>query len=130
MELTLLLSKILGPLLLIRALSILLSRQHFHQMIDGLDREATTVSFSFFPIALFIASITILLVHDDSSSVAAILIRVIAWGGLAKSAVLMLFPSFVLAKAMLLGKAGFLSVALFVCLVAGGYFTWFGYFAI
>ncbi len=49
MEFTVLFSKIVGPVLIIRALSILIDRKHFFEMVRGLDEEVTTVSFSFFP---------------------------------------------------------------------------------
>jgi hypothetical protein len=129
MQLTSLLAKIIGPVLLLRALSILIDRKHFAAMLAGLEREVTTVSFSFFPIALLMTCIALAVVHSDSSSLAAILIRIIAYGGMVKATALILFPHAVVAKARLLERAGFLSVVLFVCLVVGGYFTWFGYFA-
>ncbi len=128
METTLLLSKILGPVLIIRGVSILIDRQHFVAMLEGLEKEATTVAFSLFPIALLMASIALALIHTDSSSLAAILIRVIAWGGILKGTALILFPKMVLAKARLIGQAGFLHVVWVVCLGIGVYFTWFGYF--
>lgn len=128
-DLTSVLAKIIGPVLLLRALSILIDRKHFALMLAGLEREITTVSFSFFPIALLMTCIALAVVHSDSSSVAAILIHVIAWGGMAKATALILFPHAVVAKALLLERAGFLYVVLFVCSIVGGYFTWFGYFA-
>lgn len=129
MELTSLLSKIIGPVLLLRALSILLDREHFLEMIAGLEREVTTVSFSLFPIALLMSCIALASVHSDLSSPAGLLILAIAWGGMVKASALILFPRAVLEKARLLGRAGFLNVVLLVCFVVGGYFTWFGYFA-
>jgi hypothetical protein len=127
MELTSLVAKVVGPVLLLRALSILIDRAHFHEMLRGVEREITTVSFSLFPIALLMTCITLALVHSDTSSVAAILIHVIAWGGIVKSSALILFPKLVVAKAQALGRAGFLNVVLAVCFLVGGYFTWFGY---
>lgn len=127
MDFTMLFAQIVGPVLLLRALSIVIDRKHFDAMLAGLDDEITTVSFSLFPIALFMICAAIALLHDDLGSPAAILIRVIAWGGLLKSAALILFPKMVMAKAQLLGKAGFLNIVLAVCFVVGAYFTWFGY---
>ncbi len=129
MELTSLLSKIIGPVLLLRALSILLDREHFLEMIAGLEREVTTVSFSLFPIALLMSCIALASVHSDLSSPAGLLLLAIAWGGMVKASALILFPRAVLEKARLLGRAGFLNVVLVVCFVVGGYFTWFGYFS-
>ncbi len=129
MEFTVLFSKIVGPVLIIRALSILIDRNHFFEMVDGLKAEITTVSFSFFPVALFMTAVAILVTHSDTSSLAAILIYIIAWGALAKSTVLMLFPGVAVDKAKLLVKAGFLNVVLLVCFAAGGIFTYFGSFA-
>lgn len=129
MELTSLVAKVVGPVLLLRALSVLLDRKHFGDMVRGLDREVTTVSFSLFPIALLVTCITLAIVHSDTSSVAAILIHVIAWGGILKASALILFPAAVATKARALERAGFLNVVLLVCFVVGGYFTWFGYLA-
>lgn len=129
MELTSLIAKMVGPVLLLRAISILINRRHFIDMLAGLPREVTTVSFSLFPIALLMTCIAIAAVHSDASSLAAILIRLIAWGGIIKASALILFPSAVVAKARLLERAGFLNVVLLVCVLVGGYFTWFGYVA-
>jgi hypothetical protein len=128
MELTSLVAKVVGPVLLLRTVSILLDRKHFLEMLEGLDREVTTVAFSLFPIALLMTCITLALVHSDTSSVAAILVHVIAWGGIVKASALILFPAAVVAKARALERAGFLNVVVVVCFLVGGYFTWFGYF--
>jgi hypothetical protein len=128
MTTTSLIAKIVGPVLLLRALSILIDRQHFIEMLGGLHREISTISFSFFPIALLMTGIAIVVLHSDHSSLAAVLIRLMAWGGIAKASALMLFPGIVAGKALLLQRAGFLNVVLGVCLLVGGYFTWFGYF--
>ena len=98
-------------------------------MLAGLEREVATVSFSLFPIALLMICIGLAIVHSDSSSIAAVLIRVMVWGGIVKASALILFPSAVAAKARLLEQAGVLTLVLVVCFVVGGYLTWFGYFA-
>jgi hypothetical protein len=113
--------------LLLRALSILIDRQHFNDMLRGLDRELATVSFSALPIALLMTCIALVVLHTDSSSLAAVLVRVMAWGGMVKATALILAPHAVVTKARVLGEAGFVNVVLVVCLVIGGYFTWFGY---
>lgn len=125
---TALIAKIVGPVLVLRAVSIVMDRQHFNAMMTGLDREIATISFSFFPIALLMACIAILVLYSDRSSVAAILIQAMAWGGAAKASALILFPHAVARKVLLLQRAGFLNVVLTVCLLVGGYFTWVGYF--
>lgn len=127
MEFTVLFCKVVGPLLLIRGISLVLDRQHFVEMLEGVEREATSVSFSFFPIALFLACATIAVTYSDYSSPAAILIHLIAWGGILKATAMMLFPRLVLAKARMMGRLGFLHVVTVVCFAVGGYFTWFGY---
>jgi hypothetical protein len=129
MDLTRVISKIVGPVLLLRAASILIDRNHFLEMVQGLDREVATISFSLFPIAMLMTFIALAVVHSDHGSLAAILIRLIAWGGIVKTSALILFPRVVIAKVHLLERAGFLNVVLAACLVVGAYFTWFGYFA-
>lgn len=129
MELTSLIAKVVGPVLLLRALSILLHRKHFVEMVRGLEREVTTVSFSLFPIALLMTCITLTVFHSDTSSVAAILVHIMAWGGILKASALILFPGVVVSEARTLERAGFLYVVLLACFLVGGYFTWFGYFS-
>jgi hypothetical protein len=129
MELTAFVAKVVGPVLLLRAMSILLDRRHFVEMLRRLDGEVTTVSFSAFPIALLMVCIALAVSHSDTSSLAAILIHVIAWGGILKASALILFPRLVATKARALERAGFLNVVLLVSCVVGAYFTWFGYFA-
>ena len=128
MDLTSLVAKVLGPVLLLRGVSILFGRRHFVEMVRGIDREVSTVVFSFFPIALLMTCIAVVIFHSDTSSLAAVLVHIMAWGGIAKAAALILFPRVVAAKAQILVRAGFLNVVLVACLLAGGYFTWFGYF--
>jgi len=130
MEFTLLFAKIVGPLLLLRGVSILLDRQHFLEMLENIDSEVKTVSFSFFPIALFIACATIALTQHDTSSLAGLLVSVIAWMGMLKAAMLMLFPRLVAVKARALGKMGFINVVTVGSFIVGAYFTWFGFLAV
>jgi hypothetical protein len=129
MELTSLICKVVGPVLLLRAVSILVDRRHFAEMVAGLEREVTTVSFSLFPIALLMACLGLAATHTDTSSLAAILIYVMIWAGMVKASALILVPRLVATKARVLVRAGFLNVVLLACLVVGGYFTWFGYLA-
>lgn len=129
MDSTRVIAKILGPVLLLRALSIVIDRQHFLEMLRGLDREVTTVSFSMFPMALLIAFLSLALVPLDSGGLAAVLLRLIAWGGIVKTSALILVPRVVVAKAQALEQAGILNVVLAACFAVGAYFTWFGYVA-
>jgi hypothetical protein len=129
MGLTKAISKIIGPVLLLRAASILIDRNHFLEMLRGLDGEVATVSFSMFPIALLMAFIALALVPLDSGTLAALLLRVIAWGGILKTSALILAPRAVVAKVHVIGHAGILNVVLAACVAVGAYFTWFGYFA-
>ena len=129
MAFTVLFSKIVGPLLLVRVLSVLIDRRHFSEMVDGLEKEIRTVSFSLFVVGLFMTAVAILVTHSDTSSLAVIMIHIIAWGGLAKGTLLILFPRVAVQKAKLLVQAGFLYVVLVVCFASGGIFTYFGYVA-
>ena len=129
MDTTLFLARVIGPVLILRGISILIDRRHFAEMIAGLDREVSTISFSLFPIALMMAGIAIVLSHRDASSLAGLLITAIAWGAIVKASVLILFPKLLVAKARRLGEAGFINVVLVMCLAVGAYFTWFGYVA-
>lgn len=128
MDRTRLITKVVGPVLLLRAVSILIDRQHFLDMLRGLDREVATISFSLFPIAFLMACIALAALHTDWSSPAAVLVRIMAWGGAIKAGALIVAPHAVAAKAQLVGPV-FLNVVLLASLAVGGYFTWFGYFA-
>lgn len=129
MDLTKAISKIIGPVLLLRAASILIDRNHFLEMLRGLDREVATVSFSMFPIALLMAFISLAMVPLESGTLAALLLRLIAWGGILKTSALILAPRVVVAKVHVIEQAGILNVVLAACFVVGAYFTWFGYSA-
>ncbi len=129
MDFTLLFSRIVGPILLLRAVSIVLDRGHFLTMLERLEDEVQTISFSLVPIALFLAAAAIVNTQHDRTSLAAMLIQIIAWGALLKSSALILFPRAVAAKARWLGQHGILNLVLIACLAAGTYFTWFGYLA-
>jgi hypothetical protein len=124
-----LLCRIIGPVLLVRAVSIVLDRRHFDAMVAGLEHEVTTVAFSIVPIALLMACLGLAATYTDTSSPAALLIHVIIWAGMLKTSALILFPRVLAAKARLLLRAGFLNVVLAVCCGVGGYFTWFGWLA-
>ena len=128
MDLTTLVARIVGPVLLVRGVSIVIDRPHFVKMVQGLDHEITTVSFSLFPIALMMVGIALVL-NRDLSTTAGLLIYLMAWGAILKSAGLILMPRVMAAKARALAGAGFISLVLVVCFVIGGYFTWFGYFS-
>ena len=131
MATTLLLSKILGPVLLLHGISTLIDRQHFIAMLEGLEKETTSVAFSVFPIILLMASIALAVTHSDTSSPAAVILHVIAWGGILKGAVLILRPKVLLAQAQHFGRPGFLLHGVWiVCICLGSYFTWFGYFRV
>ena len=127
METTRFVCRIVGPVMLVRCISILIDRAHFVAMVEGLGAEVDTVSFSFFPIALFMACLTLLTLHHDTSSPAAWAIHVMAWGGSLKASALMLFPAAVVAKAQSLVAAGFLDIVCLACVAVGAYFVWFGY---
>jgi hypothetical protein len=129
MDLTKAISKIIGPVLLLRAASILIDRNHFLEMLRGLDGEVATVSFSMFPIALLMAFISLAMVPLESGTLAALLLRLIAWGGILKTSALILVPRVVVAKVHVIEQAGILNVVLAGCFAVGAYFTWFGYFA-
>ena len=50
METTLFLAKIVGLVLLLRAISILIDRKHFLEMLGRIEEESKTVAFSIFSI--------------------------------------------------------------------------------
>ncbi len=127
MDTTLFLTRIIGPVLILRAISILIDKKHFQEMLDGLEREVSTVSFSLFPVALVMSCTALAILHRDTDTLAGILIWGIAIGGLIKGSMLILFPKLLITKAKAVGRLGFINVVCVVCFAVGGYFTWFGY---
>lgn len=81
MDLTRLLARVIGPVLVLRAVSIAIDRPHFVGMLDGLGREASTISFSMFPVAMLMGFIALANARVDTSTIAGVLFR-LAWGGI------------------------------------------------
>ncbi len=127
MDTTILLARVVCPVLLLRGISLMIGRQHFLTMLDRLPEESKTVSFSLFPIAMLMTALAIVNTYEDTSSLAAILFHLIAWGMILKTSLLILFPSLVAQKAQMIGQAGFLWIVLLTTLIIGIYLIWFGY---
>ncbi len=79
-------------------------------MLDRLEDESKTVSFSMFPIALLMTGVAVANVHRDTSSLAAIIFHITAWGMIMKTSLLILLPGLMAKKARMIGQAGFLHV--------------------
>ena len=122
------LSKILGPVLLLRGISILFDRQQVVAMLDGLEKEVATAAFSIFPVLLLMAGIALAVTHEDASNPAAVIVHVIAWVGILKGAVLVLRPKALIAFGRLAGKTAVVHGVWVVSVGLGAYLTWFGYF--
>jgi hypothetical protein len=60
-------------------------------------------------------------------SLAAKLLRLTAWGGMAKGTALILAPQLIGSMAKWLEHAGILNVVLAGCIAVGAFFTWYGY---
>ena len=84
MDPTRMIAKVVGPVLIVRALSIVIDPEHFREMLRGLDREVATVSFSMMPIFILMACISLAVVPLRSRSLATILIRLVAFAGIVK----------------------------------------------
>ena len=91
------LSKILGPVLLLRGVSILFNRQQVVTMLEGLENELTSAVFFVLPTLLLTAGLALAITHKDTSSPAALILHLIAWAGILKGALLILRPKVVLA---------------------------------
>ena len=128
MESTMFLSRIIGPLLIIRGMSIILDREHFRHIMNNLEEEMHTISFAMVPVAIMMGALAIIQLHHDWSSPAAILFHLAAWGAIAKTTAIILVPKLVAAKVKILARAGFLEVTWVATFTVGGYLTWFGYF--
>ena len=129
MGLTIIMSKVVGPVLLLRAASILIDRQQFTEMLKNLEQESRTISFSMFPIAVLMTAIAIATIHTDTSSLAAIIFHLIAWMMIAQTSLLIVVPSLVAQNVRFLGRIGFVNFVCALCSVIGAYLTWFGFFS-
>ena len=129
MDLNLLIAKLVGPVLLVRSLSILIDKKHFEAMLEGLDKEIKTLSFSFIPVTLFAAALFILNYQTDRTSFDGIAITCIAVLAIIKTSLLMLFPDLMVEKAKKLGELGVVAFAMFGTLSIGICLTYLGYFA-
>ena len=127
MDTTLFLSKIIGPVLLLRGISILFDRQQVVTMLERLEKESTSAAFSALPVILLMASLALAVTHEDTSSPAAVILHVMAWVGILKGAALMLRPKAVLAFGRHAGQATVLHGVWVVSVGLGAYLTWFGY---
>ena len=121
------LSKIIGPVLLLRGISILFDRKQVVTMLEGLEKEAASAAFSILPVILLTASLALAVTHKDTSNPAAVILHIIAWVGILKGALLILRPKAVLSYGRLAGKAAVLHGVSVVSAGLGAYLTWFGY---
>ena len=127
MDTTVLLSKILGPVLLLRGISIFFDRQQVVTMLERLEEESTSAAFSALPVILFMASLALAVTHKDTSNPAAVILHIIAWFGILKGAALILRPKAVLAFGRHAGQTTVLHCVWVVSVGLGAYLTWFGY---
>lgn len=121
-------SKILGPLLLVRGVSILIAPAHFRSLIQRLETEVSSISFSMVPVFLFATFLSFALFFRDLESVAGILIFTIGVVGTVKTSVVMLVPRMLARKVRALKRIPFVEIIAATCLLAGAYFAWVGYF--
>ena len=127
METTVLLSKILGPVLLLRGISIFFDRQQVVTMLERLEEESTSAAFSALPVILFMASLAMAVTHKDTSNPAAVILHIIAWVGILKGAALILRPKAVLAFGRHAERTTVLHGICVASVGLGVYLTWFGY---
>ena len=127
METTVLLSKILGPVLLLRGISIFFDRHQVVTMLERLEEESTSAAFSALPVILFMASLAMAVTHRDTSNPAAVILHIIAWVGILKGAALILRPKAVLAFGRHAERTTVLHGICVASVGLGVYLTWFGY---
>ena len=127
METTLFLSKIIGPVILLRGISILFNRKQVVTMLERLEKESTSATFSALPVILVTASLALAVSHKDTSNAAAVILHIIAWVGILKGALLILRPKAVLAFGRHAGQTAVLHGVSVVSVGLGAYLTWFGY---
>lgn len=124
---TLFIAQIWGPVIFAVALGIFMSRSYYVKIYRDLERDALAV-FMFGMVAMT-AGITQILFHNSWGTLPEIVVSVIGWGLLVKGSAFIIAPKIVDRAGDWWANMKLIPLAGVVCLLIGGYLSWFGYFA-
>jgi len=130
METTLLLAKLIGPILLLLGLSFLMNKNFHMEWFKRLEKDGTWMFF--WAIIETSAGLALVLHHNVWGSLPEVLVTLMGWGMLLEGAPVLLGGRKYVQMIMGLfhkSVAGMLNLSILLGLAAGGYLTWFGYFA-
>lgn len=127
MDATMVLTRVFGPALFLRGISLVWNQAYYREVVDRLEQEVTSVAFLTLPGVLMVGGMALVLAPLDTSHPAGLVLRVAAWGALLKGVATMLCPRLMVKKARALVDLGFMNLAAVVCLLVGGYFSWVGF---
>lgn len=124
---SLLLAKIIGPIMVVTAFGVFLNMKDVKKFADEFDKDpALTFMTSMF---LMIFGMIMVLTHNIWEFSWVILITLIGWGTLIKGALYMLFPHLITKRAKMMSRMNVLCVGGgTIWLVAGVILVYFGYF--
>lgn len=127
MDITIFLASLWGPVLLVVAVGILLNRSYYAKIYRDLDKDVLAVLV--FGMVGMTAGIAHIQFHNVWDTVPQMIVSFLGWGLVAKSALFLAAPSFVDKTGDTWAKYKLIPVAGILTLIAGGYLTWFAYFA-
>lgn len=125
MELTMLLSRVFGPLLLIAAVAIITRRKEFMRAVSSAHNERFTQHVGGI-LAIFVG-LLLINIHHDWSAPPAILISFFGWFILGKGILYIYFPEAHLAKLIGLTEERWYTLDAILAFLFGLYLTCFGY---
>lgn len=127
MDITVFLASLWGPVLLAVAVGVMLNRSYYAKIYRDLDKDVLAVLV--FGMVGMIAGIAHVQFHNSWETLQQIVVSVLGWGLVIKSALFLAAPSFVDKTGDMWAKYKLIPVAGILTLIVGGYLTWFAYFA-
>jgi hypothetical protein len=127
MDITMLLAKIWGPLIIAVGLGVFVSRNYYIKIYSDLEKEALAVLI--FGMVGMAAGIAQVLAHNTWETVPQIIISLLGWGLLLKGAAFAITPQLVDKSGDWAVSAKLIPFAGGFMFLVGAYLSWVGYFA-
>ena len=127
MEITLYLSKILGPLFLVLGVGFLVSQAHYADLFKALAKRPGVL----FLIAIIELTVGLVLVinHPYVDSPVAVLITIMAWGAVIEGALILIWTRPYMRMTLRLLSPQLIMFGAVLGIIIGMYLSWFGYMA-
>jgi hypothetical protein len=126
METSVLLAKIIGPLLLIVGAGIFINLEHYRRLV--VDFGASPLSISMAGTTALLLGLLIVNFHNVWEWRWPVIITIVGWAALIKGAVRVIFPKLVAERAERYGRnTNIMMTSAIITLVLGAVLTYFGY---